>query len=571
MGPVQFTAESCEGPVVFGLDAALCIVDVKTVPAVMPDSLCASLLGRHFLSLVPAEVRRAADDFIARLCLEQMCSTNQLFLQYPGSKAVPVDLFCRRVAKRGKRVWEAVAWSRARSKCTERELMLLYAVSSRLSQSTSEFAFAEDVLFQLHNMMDVDASGLMFLQRGRLKLKASRGFSPASLAMLAGLPSWRVDLYLPIDSSDSPALMPQGTMEQAALICRLSGCNSWLVVPVRTPIQFYGVLGVARQTQEPFTERERYLLMSLARNLANASEKGRLFRRLTERNRKLARSRRELRASLDRLERAHRELQHLDELKKSFITLTSHELQTPLTTIIGNAELLYKSSRELPPRAREHLDEMLGGVDDLRGRIEALLAANRVGSGLFVPRFNRCTVEQIFAELEPEFAALAAGRSFRLRCSDAVGQDILVDRELVKQALRLQLENAIRHTPPGGEICLGSITKKTVQMLQRIEQLRQFYPDIEQRLERFSDYLLVTVEDSGEGIVDSEKTKIFSPFYTGELQRHHSSRSFASGGKGFGIGLSLARRIIEAHNGLIWVENREGGGSRFCQLLPLTA
>ena len=65
--------------------------------------------------------------------------------------------------------------------------------------------------------------------------------------------------------------------------------------------------------------------------------------------------------------------------------------------------------------------------------------------------------------------------------------------------------------------------------------------------------------------------KIFTPFYGGGLKQHHSSRSVNHNGKGFGLGLSLAKRIIEAHNGLLWVEDRTGGGSRFCQLLPLNA
>ena len=570
----SITIDKSAGPTVFELDADFNISAVKTVGGAAGSRLL-SLINLPFISLVPAEARGAAEDFFARLRDEQTGSTNQLFLQYPEHKSVSVDLLCRRIGQSGPRIWDVVVWNRERFDQTERELMLLYAVSSRINRSTDEFGFAEEVLFQIHNMMDVDASALMYLDQGRLRLTASRGLSGDSQGLIqslvANLSDWQVDLYQSIDSADHSVLIPEWLAEVTACICRSSGCTPWLVVPLRTTHQFYGILGVARKSVELFSERERYLLMSLGRNLASASEKGRLFRRIKERSHKLSRSRRELRVSLARLELAHRELQHLDEMKKSFITLASHELQTPLTSIIGNAELMKKDIENLSCGTRNSLTEMLGGVDDLRARIEALMAANRVGSGLFVPRFSRCTIRQLFGELESEITEIAVDRALNLsRSKGGDCPDMLLDIELVKQALRMQLDNAIRHTPPGGKISLGCAVRSASQLQQQIELLRDFYPDVEERLGISEKYVLITVEDNGEGVADSEKLKIFTPFYGGGLAQHHSSRGFNFSGKGFGLGLSLARRIIEAHNGLLWLEDQEGGGSRFCQLLPQT-
>ncbi len=571
MVPLSIALEGTAEPIVFGLDADFNISDVKIIGSRSEDQTPSSLKNIHFLNLIPPEARGAADDFFARVLVNQVCSTSQLFLQFAGNKAVPIDLLCRKVSNRGRRIWDVVVWNRERYSRTERELMLLYAVSSGINRSTDELSLAEDVLFQIHNMMDVDASGLLHLERGRLKLTAARGLSPASQAMLENLPVWQVDLYLPVDSADPPTIMPDGVTAEVNRICEASGCQPWLVVPVRTPIQFYGIIGVSRKAREQFSERERYLLMSLGRNLASASEKSRLFRRIKERNRHLSRSRRELRGSLGHLEKAHRELQHLDEMKKSFVSLASHELQTPMTSIIGNAELMKKDYAQLPRSSRESLDELLDSVDDLRSRIEALLAANRVDTGLFVPRFNPCSAQQIMAELQAEVVDMTVNRQLVLGgCKSVERSDILLDRELVKQALRLQLENAVRHTPDGGEISLNCVDRTSGQMLAESSQLSLFYPDADERLKRFSEYLLVSVEDSGEGIDDSEKMKIFTPFYGGGVDQHHSSRGLNSTGKSFGLGLSLARRIIEAHQGMLWVEDRSGGGSRFCQLLPQT-
>lgn len=562
--------ENTLGPIIFVLDADFHITDVRVVACDDNRELADSLRRHSFLRLIPAEARGVADDFFSRLLIEPSLSTNQLFLKLPNQRAVPVDLLCRRVAASGQRVWEVIVWNREGYRRTERELMLLYAVSSRINQSIDEFSFAEEVLFQIHNMMEVDASLLMHLHQGALKLTAGRGLSSEGWELMRSLPSWQVDLYLPLDSNDRPEIMPEGVMAWANKISTACDCLPWLVVPIRTPIQFYGLLAVARKAAFSFTERERYLLMSLTRNLANASEKGRLFRRVKERNRNLATSRRDLRQSLDSLERAHRELQHLNEMKKSFVTLASHELQTPLTSIVGNTELLMRGAKQMPSAQQEILNELVGGVDDLRSRVETLLAANRVGSGFFVPRFSRYTIRQIFAELETEFQSLTTERSVEVGCCrHRICPDVLLDVELVKEVLRHEFDNALRHTQSGGWIRLGCEEISVENLLERKEELLGFYPDLEKRLGRFATYAQIVVEDNGEGVTAEERTRIFAPFYSSKIEQHHSTRLQLDPGKGFGLGLSLAKRIIEAHNGLIWVEKRPGGGSRFCQLLPL--
>ncbi len=564
------SATSTSSPIILTLDAELRILAVQSENKPLAADLIVRWHQHSFLSLIPPEARSAATEFFSQLKTTEIASTSQLFLELGEPRAVPIDLVWRKMPADNGAEWQAIIWNRDKHFRTERELMLLYAISSRINQSLSETSFGDDVLFQIHNMMDVDASALLRMGRGCLTVAASRGFSAESLLLLRHLPAWQVDLYLPVDNNDPPASMPAGVMALADRICRSSHCTPWLVIPIRTPVQLYGLLAVTRQGHESFTERERYLLMSLGRNLANASEKGRLFRRLKERNRNLARSRRELRTSLESLEHAHRELKQLDEMKKSFIALTSHELQTPLTTIIGNAELLQKSSHKLTQKTRAGLSEMLEGVNDLRSRVDALLTASRVDSGLFAPRFNRCTVQQLFAELIHELNNKASEHLLRLDPSNDGSDcaDLVIDMELMKQALRMQLENAVRHTPSGGQILLGYREISAEELAERVMVLWDFYPDIDQRLLRQRNYVLISVSDTGEGIAADEKLKIFKPFYTTGVNHHHSERR-GDGGKGFGLGLSLAKKIVEAHDGLMWVEDRPDGGSCFLQLLPL--
>lgn len=563
------SANFMSSPIILTLDAELHILRVQTENKSLSADLTARWDQRSFLTLIPPEAQSAAADFFAQLQTTEIASTSQLFLELGGPRAVPIDLIWHKMSADGRTAWQAIIWNRDKHFRTERELMLLYAISSQINQSLGEISFSDDVLFQIHNMMDVDASALLSLGRGCLTVTASRGFSAESLILLKHLPAWQVDLYRPVDNNDPPASMPAGVMPLADRICRSSHCGPWLVIPIRTQVQLYGLLAVTRQGGESFTERERYLLMSLGRNLANANEKGRLFRRLKERNRNLARSRRELRTSLINLEYAHRELKQLDDMKKSFIALTSHELQTPLTTIIGNAELLQKSAHKLTPKTQASLYEMLEGVNDLRSRIDALLTASRVDSGLFAPRFDRCTTQQLFAELINDLESEASEHRLCLEPQSAeTCAELVVDIELMKQALRMQLENALRHTPPGGQILLNSRQTSVEELAERVMVLWDFYPDIDLRLLRHRNYVLISVSDTGEGITADEKLKIFKPFYTTAVNHHHSERP-GDGGKGFGLGLSLAKKIVESHDGLMWVEDRPGGGSCFLQLLPL--
>ena len=134
-------------------------------------------------------------------------------------------------------------------------------------------------------------------------------------------------------------------------------------------------------------------------------------------------------------------------------------------------------------------------------------------------------------------AAEGKGVALRLEASSELPM-VRMDRTRISQALGNLLDNAVRHTPEGGEVSVS--------------------------LEEAGESVRVSVEDTGEGVPEEEVAEIFDRFY-----RVDPSRSRATGGTG--LGLTIARQLVEAHGGAIWAERRAEGGSRFVFEVPVIA
>jgi signal transduction histidine kinase/sugar lactone lactonase YvrE len=241
------------------------------------------------------------------------------------------------------------------------------------------------------------------------------------------------------------------------------------------------------------------------------------------------------------LEKANTQLRELDQLKTQFLSNVSHELRTPLTSIKGSADnLLDGIVGKLSPPQREYVELIRSGthrlipfVDDLldlarieNGRIE--LARQPVQAGLML--------EQTVKGLKP----LASEQQVTLRLEPPVDRlTVLADADRISQVITNLVGNALRFTPAEGKV---TVTAEQVD----------------------SAFARISVTDTGPGIPADERGRIFEKFYQVQgqaLPRHH----------GAGLGLSIAKGIVEAHGGVIGVRNNPGGGSVFWFTLPLVA
>jgi signal transduction histidine kinase/GAF domain-containing protein len=227
---------------------------------------------------------------------------------------------------------------------------------------------------------------------------------------------------------------------------------------------------------------------------------------------------------------ATQRLRALDEMKNTFLEAVSHDLRTPLTSILGSAVTLEQSGLDLP---REDAVDLLQRIASNARKLERLLGdlldLDRLQRGIITPQRRAIDVGALVHEAVAEFEQLG-GRAVECGSEELIAN---VDPPKVERIVENLLSNASRHTPPGSRIWA--------------------------RVDRSDDGILVVVEDEGDGVPDDLKDAIFEPFRQGPGP--------ASASPGVGVGLSLVARFAELHGGRAWVEDRPGGGASFKVLL----
>ena len=229
------------------------------------------------------------------------------------------------------------------------------------------------------------------------------------------------------------------------------------------------------------------------------------------------------------------ETRELDKLKNEFIAITSHELRTPLGLILGHSTFL----RELiGQQHQEQVDAIIRNATRLKEIIESLTSVDNYQSGGARIRQRKVSVTRVIEDISSSFREMAIQKGISLKVEMEGGQDLLVDADGNKVAIVLSnlVKNAITFTNEGGHVIIRS--------------------------EQQSEFVKVVVEDDGVGIPAKDLARVFDRFYQVEshLTRRHG---------GMGLGLSVAKVMIEMHGGRIWAESTEGIGSTFSFLLPV--
>lgn len=234
---------------------------------------------------------------------------------------------------------------------------------------------------------------------------------------------------------------------------------------------------------------------------------------------------------------AKEEARELDRLKNEFIAITSHELRTPLGLILGHSTFLKELSGG---NYDEQLDAIIRNATRLKEIIESLTSVDNYRTGGALVRSRRVSIARVIDDVCLSFSAMAEKKKITLKKALQPGYELWVDVDSEKVAIVLGniLKNAISFTNDGGEIVV--------------------------RGEQHHDYVKVSVKDTGIGIPAKDLPHVFERFYQVEshLTRRHG---------GMGLGLSVAKVMVEMHGGRIWVDSEEGQGSIFSFVLPVRA
>jgi signal transduction histidine kinase/Tfp pilus assembly protein PilF len=242
------------------------------------------------------------------------------------------------------------------------------------------------------------------------------------------------------------------------------------------------------------------------------------------------------------LKKAHKQLMKLDEMKSKFINITSHELRTPLTAIQGYVFYLKKDLTD-DERYAKLLEILEQNMLRLSSTVNDVINISKLTSNEMKFKLSEIdikeTVEEVIHRNEPIFDK--RNQAFHSEIQDNIGS-IEGDKIHLQQAITNILNNAIKYTPDGGEISVSVFRDRK--------------------------NLYIRIKDTGIGIPEDELNNIFMKFYEVQDISHHSSGTYQFKSGGLGLGLSIAKEIVEGHGGYIDVKSQVEKGSSFTIILP---
>jgi signal transduction histidine kinase len=334
---------------------------------------------------------------------------------------------------------------------------------------------------------------------------------------------------------------PERFNEEQRAFLRPFGVYNLSEFPLLHEGRFVGKISIANKPGG-LSENDVRMVTVFAAQVAVVIQNAHLYRRIQESaaqlEAKVHERTAELEATYRELAASHARLREVDQLKSDFLGNVSHELRTPLAAVKGYVDnLLDGVAGPLNDKPRHYLARVRDNADRLGRMVSDLLDLTRIEAGKIELLPQALPLADVVSDAVEGLRHVAAGRRIQVttelvECPPSVW----ADPDRVHQVLTNLLANAIKFSPPGGEVtvCGGSDAEGLVRL---------------------------AVEDTGPGIAPTERERVFDKFY--QVGRVEGERM-----PGSGLGLTIARHLVELHGGRIWVEDAASGGAAFVVLLP---
>lgn len=352
--------------------------------------------------------------------------------------------------------------------------------------------------------------------------------------------------YLCPDVHNDPRYMPIGSLPDTA---------SELVLPLKFGDKLLGVLDIQSEQVGAFEPEDATVLQSIADQVAIALRNAQLYAEVITFNTALEDK---VRARTAELEKAYQYLELLDRNKSDFIEVVAHELRTPLTLVKGFSQLLSQEEcAQNNPLCLQQVNGIVLGAARMHEIVNSMLDMLRIDSRTLELVTEPMNLQELLQSFQQELIPTLHERRLTLEIKDLSALPAIeADPDALSKVFNHLLFNAIKYTPDGGHIFVAGRFIAT------------------QGDDRTQGFVQITVSDSGIGIAPEAQELIFTKFYrTGEVAFHSSGKTKFKGG-GPGLGLAIARGIVEAHGGKIWAESpgydeATCPGSQFHTLLPV--
>ncbi len=247
-----------------------------------------------------------------------------------------------------------------------------------------------------------------------------------------------------------------------------------------------------------------------------------------------------LKKNYEDISKSLEELKKLNETKDKFISIISHDLRTPFTSILGFTDLLLYDDSLTESERKQYIKFVRESAQSMLSLVNSILDWTRLQTGRIRFEPAKINVTEVIKNVLNSLSGAAIKKSINI--INLIHDDIylIVDKNLISQAISNLISNAIKFTPVEGKI------------------------EISAKLNSTNNYYIFSIKDSGIGIKPEDISKLF-------LIESKFTTEGTAGEKGTGLGLSFVKEIIEKHNGKIWVESQYGKGSNFQFSLPVAS
>lgn len=404
----------------------------------------------------------------------------------------------------------------ARVELSATRLSQLVKISRELNAKTNVDDLLTYIIKQAALLTSAEAASILLLDPNTRQLRFKAASNDPTHAMK--------DMLVPLDGSIAGAVLQAN---EAMIIADVSHDPRWnqqvdeeidfrtssiLGVPMHNMDQPMGVLEALNKQNGRFTPEDVETLTILADIAGVAVEKARL---------------------IEELQQAYAELNELDQRKTDFIAIASHELRTPLSIILGYVSFLRE---EADPLMAEQLDSVMDAAIRLRSLIQDMLNLQYVDSGNTALALRPVDLVGFVRVLAGKDETAVARQQTLFTHLPNRAIMVSIDPDVMEIVFNNLLDNAIKFSPEGATVDIS----------------------VEQR----GDEAWFHIRDQGVGIPPDKLERVFKRFYQVE---HHLRRRF----EGLGLGLAIAKELVELHNGRIWAESVPDQGSHFYVALPL--
>ena len=308
-----------------------------------------------------------------------------------------------------------------------------------------------------------------------------------------------------------------------------------MFAPISLGENFFGCIEIFKETS--FTSEDATCFQTIAQQVSLPLKSATLYQEIIETN-----------AKLERLER----------LKSEFISIVSHELRTPLTSIKNSLDILMSGRcGEITPASEKFLAMAMRNVQRLSGIINDLLDLSKIEAGKMDFHFAPTNINTVINYVKSALSEVAKTKGLNLVTEEYQKiPDITADSRRLEQVLTNLVSNAIKFTPEGKTITISSRLVNADDI-----KVNEYFKDSIKNLS--GEYVEVCVKDEGIGIESKNLLHAFDKFAQIE-----NSLSRKAGGTG--LGLPIAKQLLDAHKGAIWCDSEINKGSKFYFIIPVS-